>query len=82
MALPMDSMTFHIAFCYAGRYIEIFQSKRMDYYSAIVGQMQSQVRALLGFQQMKHYITVENAVVQPNRSWVRKGERCYSTVLH
>ena len=25
------------------RYIEIFQSKRMDYYSAIVGQLQSQV---------------------------------------
>ncbi|CAM9424088.1 unnamed protein product, partial [Scytosiphon promiscuus] len=26
------------------RYIEIFQSKRMDYYSAIVGQLQAQVR--------------------------------------
>ena len=26
------------------RYIEIFQSKRMDYYSAIVGQLQAQVK--------------------------------------
>lgn len=40
------SMTLRVAVCYAGRYIEIFQSKRMDYYSAIVGQMQSQVRAI------------------------------------
>ena len=28
---------------YFDRYIEIFQSKRMDYYSAIVGQLQAQV---------------------------------------
>lgn len=31
------------------RYIEIFQSKRMDYYSAIVGQLQAQVCAQISF---------------------------------